>query len=158
MARVATFDIMKGIGIIAVIMGHIDALPYNLRIFIFSFHMPLFFIIAGYFFKPNNNFKLKFEKDFSRLVIPYLFSVFFIFLMEIIVELINNEKPSLIRDIIAILYGTGGTHFSLFFSDVPGLGPIWFLLALFWCRLQSKLQNFRDIRKSLCSFLRPYLN
>ena len=50
-------DIMKGIGIIAVIIGHmwnVPEVPY--RNFIFSFHMPLFFLIAGYFYKPNSDF------------------------------------------------------------------------------------------------------
>ena len=38
-------DIVKGIGIISVVVGHIFYTPY-----IYAFHMPLFFIIGGFLF------------------------------------------------------------------------------------------------------------
>jgi fucose 4-O-acetylase-like acetyltransferase len=50
--REDVFDIMKGVGIILMIIGHC-AIPRLLWHFIFSFHMPLFFIISGFFFKPK---------------------------------------------------------------------------------------------------------
>lgn len=43
-----TCDIMKCIGIIAVIAGHLTLAGHR---FIFSWHMPLFFITAGYFYQ-----------------------------------------------------------------------------------------------------------
>ena len=48
--RNITFDIIKAIGILLVIIGH---LADNFKIFIgiiYIFHMPLFFIVSGYFF------------------------------------------------------------------------------------------------------------
>jgi len=50
--RILYFDIAKGIAILAVIIGHLGGLPDILGRFIFSFHMPLFFLISGYFMKP----------------------------------------------------------------------------------------------------------
>lgn len=52
--RDISFDIAKGIGIILVVIGHYvpDDAPLwytGLVRFIYYFHMPLFFIIAGYF-------------------------------------------------------------------------------------------------------------
>lgn len=45
--RNVTFDIMKGIGILAVIIGHINDIPYMpYRHICFSFHMPLFFFVG----------------------------------------------------------------------------------------------------------------
>lgn len=44
-----TISIMKGIGIILMVIGHAEA-PELLTNFIYTFHMPLFFIAAGYFF------------------------------------------------------------------------------------------------------------
>ena len=45
--RDIVFDIMKGIGILAVMIGHYNDIPYMpIRHFCFSFHMPLYFIIA----------------------------------------------------------------------------------------------------------------
>lgn len=48
--RVEYLDFAKGIGVILVIMGHMPSIvPNGIRMWIFSFHMPLFFVIAGYF-------------------------------------------------------------------------------------------------------------
>lgn len=51
-----TIDITKGIGILLVIVGHTGGLPADTYIhhFIYSFHMPLFFILGGFLFKPSN--------------------------------------------------------------------------------------------------------
>ena len=50
MERNRVFDIMKGVGILSVILGHMDIESYWRNV-IYSFHMPLFFILAGYFFR-----------------------------------------------------------------------------------------------------------
>ncbi len=46
-----TFDIIKGICILLMIVGHCPV--STLVILIYSFHMPVFFFIAGYFKKMN---------------------------------------------------------------------------------------------------------
>lgn len=51
--RNRSIDIMKGIGILLVVIGHLvygTSYPFRL---IFSFHMPLFFLISGYNTKPT---------------------------------------------------------------------------------------------------------
>lgn len=50
LTRNDTITIAKGIGIILMVMGH-SALPKPLSQFIYVFHMPLFFLVAGYCFK-----------------------------------------------------------------------------------------------------------
>ena len=45
---------MKGIGILLVIIGHQDGVAVPLKHFIYAFHMPLFFILAGCFYKPKD--------------------------------------------------------------------------------------------------------
>lgn len=131
-------DIMKGIGIIAVIIGHmgnVPSVPY--RNFIFSFHMPLFFIIAGYFFKPNNNFKNKIKSDFSRLVIPYIFTALILLCFNVLQSLVGEEKNTdvITTGIVSALFCSGSGHSSLIWGNIPAIGAIWFLLALFWCRV-----------------------
>ena len=49
MNRDTTISISKGIAIILMVIAHAEA-PGWLCKFIFEFHMPLFFITAGYFF------------------------------------------------------------------------------------------------------------
>lgn len=49
--RIVSFDILKGGGILLVILGHIQ-IPYMLKTVIYSFHIPLFFFVSGCFFRP----------------------------------------------------------------------------------------------------------
>lgn len=48
--REIKYDIAKGLGIILMVAAHAN-IPA--KSFIYLFHMPLFFIISGYFFKPE---------------------------------------------------------------------------------------------------------
>lgn len=51
MERLKWIDIAKGIGVLLVIAGHMHAMPTVIKNFIYGFHMPLFFMLAGYCFK-----------------------------------------------------------------------------------------------------------
>ena len=82
--RDTSFDIMKGIAILLVVLGHsvpdqasssgIASYPlYLMRTIIYSFHMPVFFFVSGYFMHiPLKEGFQKFVKDKSiRLMVPY---------------------------------------------------------------------------------------
>lgn len=43
-------DILKGIGAILVVIGHLVLYEGNAKVYIYSFHMPLFFFISGYLY------------------------------------------------------------------------------------------------------------
>ena len=49
MKRDTVISICKGIAIILMVIGHADC-PRDISIFLYEFHMPLFFMAAGYFF------------------------------------------------------------------------------------------------------------
>ena len=66
--RVNYFDIAKGIGMVCVILEHLSLSAVNMVVF--TFHMPLFFIISGYFLK-KQDMKLLVRKKFRQLLIPY---------------------------------------------------------------------------------------
>lgn len=53
--RIESLDIAKGFGILIVVLGHVLR-PNDvfLKEFIFSFHMPLFFILSGFVLKTEN--------------------------------------------------------------------------------------------------------
>lgn len=80
-ARVGYYDMAKLVAISAVIYGHCiqhyldqDPLLNPVYLFIYSFHMPLFMIISGYF--SCNSLKLDFlpflKKKSLQLLLPYL--------------------------------------------------------------------------------------
>ena len=123
--RNTTIDIMKGITILLVILGHFDSIP-DIKHWILSFHMPLFFIIAGYFHKPQFNYNT-FKKDINRLVIPYVFTMGILLVYSFSINILYRYTPDV------FLLTLGGAIFpneTNFANSVP----VWFLLALFWCR------------------------
>ena len=65
-------DIAKGIGITAVVLGHSGS---SIAYYLYWFHMPLFFIISGYLFKPHEDWATLSNWLYKRtcqLLIPYL--------------------------------------------------------------------------------------
>lgn len=130
--RLGYFDIAKGIGILAVIMGH-TIWDSPLKQCIFSFHMPLFFLISGFFFRKKDS-RICLKQNVKHLIIPYIFTCFGIMISSVIINCILNSQeqiPSSLKEwFIASLYGSGGVHEIPF--HIPQIGAIWFLWALFF--------------------------
>ena len=75
MDRVNWVDNAKGIGILLVILGHLPWINGDMHHCIFSFHMPLFFIITGFFLTRSierESFGVMLTKKFKSLVVPFL--------------------------------------------------------------------------------------
>ena len=73
-SRDNTIDIMKGITILLMVYAHISDAEIVNRI-IFSFHMPLFFLLGGYLSKDVSDCKgllLYTGKNARRLILPYI--------------------------------------------------------------------------------------
>lgn len=146
--RDCTIDIMKGIGVYLVIMGHMvrsDQVGEGVWSYIYSFHMPMFFIISGYLFKVKENYTwLRFLKNKTKhILIPYtvLFFVSFFFynaIMEFKVDELKN-----IGSLIKAYFLSGN------YLDQSSVGnfPLWFLPLLFIAinvfYFISKIKNIR---------------
>lgn len=72
--RVTWLDMLKGIGIFFVVLGHAP-IDLWLKSYIFSFHMPLFFFASGYLFDGAKyaRFKDFFKRKFKTLMLPYIY-------------------------------------------------------------------------------------
>lgn len=70
--RVSWIDIAKGISIIAMVAGH-SSIPLGLSRWIWSFHMPLFFLVSGIFTFKEDSFIQLLKRRIRQLLIPYLF-------------------------------------------------------------------------------------
>lgn len=68
--RFEWIDIAKGFACLLVIVGHTISPESALYRYIFSFHMPLFFILAGYTFNPKPLMSLV-TSSAKRLLLPY---------------------------------------------------------------------------------------
>ena len=109
-------------------------MPY--RHFIFTFHMPLFFILGGYFYKPTEDFWGRCKKDARRLIVPYAFTALLLILYSFVSDIVvKNSYQQFLRTLLAAVFGSGSEHSSLIWGNMPYIGAIWFLLALFWCRV-----------------------
>lgn len=79
--RIGFIDTSKGILIILVVIGHVtnfNTIPTAiLKTWLYSFHIPAFFIISGILISPNKLLNLSFicffKKKFFRLLVPYIF-------------------------------------------------------------------------------------
>ena len=93
--RVQLVDLAKGLGMILVIIGH-SGIPIKLQWWIWSFHMPLFFIISGFLY--NHNLNISFigilTKKTKSLLVPYLYFTL------IILVLLSIIKPIFILNIL----------------------------------------------------------
>lgn len=76
--RDIAFDIAKGIGIVLMVIGHYirSMLPSSIAFtrFIYHFHMPLFFLIAGFFYERSTrkeSYGAFVWNKFQRLMFPY---------------------------------------------------------------------------------------
>lgn len=121
--RNADIDILKGIGIVAMIAGHV---PVNqiLVHFIYIFHMPLFFWISGYLYK-RKDFPISViaKKYFRKLFIPYFFGGVCGYCLWLI-----EMKPISFQQGLAPVV-------SLFFFNTDGMpiaGALWYLTAIFF--------------------------
>ncbi len=68
--RITWIDMAKGYGILAVFIGHmVQSSPLGL--FVYSFHLPLFFFISGYLFKTDGNLWHFLKKKARSILLPY---------------------------------------------------------------------------------------
>lgn len=79
--RISYYDLMKGIAIILVVVGHIMQFAFGYKTsevvnMLGIFHMPIFFYISGFFlYKEDTNLRGMLNKLYKRilnLLIPYL--------------------------------------------------------------------------------------
>ena len=134
--RITEIDIMKGIAILCVMIGHTCWIPC-IRTFIYSFHIPLFFLVSGYFAKTyhtdNDDFKGFVSRNAKQLLIPYLVLACFSALYALVLSFMQGDFRILVRDMIRYFIAMDKTWDNTLFDQ--WVTPAWFLPALFWARL-----------------------
>ena len=127
--RMDYIDTLKGIGILFVVYAHVNYTPLPLML-IYSFHMPLFFIISGMLFRSDryNNFAGFLRRRFVTLIVPYLIfsfaAMFYAFVSErVYPELHDFDRGEYIAYFLQILLAQGS-------HGVLNI-PLWFVPCLF---------------------------
>lgn len=120
--RLSHIDIARGIGILIVVAGHnwiILSSKGELYRIVYSFHIPLFFVLAGTFFNPNKSFRLTLKEKFQTLLVPYFFTSLAV---ELIALAFNFNLDLFLKSLFWVAYGTG--------TQMRWVG-FWFLPQLF---------------------------
>ena len=134
MKRLKELDILRGIAICLMVFGHTwftKEATIEMERLIYGFHMPLFFVISGFFYKSPESYasvKRIVLKKARTLLIPY-----FVFgIIYTIVDQFVWKEYGLLESIRNILLFPTGTSNKLSETSlIPGESALWFLMALF---------------------------
>lgn len=125
------FDVLRGFGILCVVLGHVLNEKFGnieteiVRKFIYTYHLPLFFFISGYFTKKDSFFNF-IKRKIKTLYLPcLLISMFSLLLIPVWVKFGALKQPdiyTLQHKVIQIL---------CFKADGFFIGACWFFPLLF---------------------------
>lgn len=115
MLRISYLDYARSFTMLLVIWGHFyngdNTIPHH---YIYSFHMPLFFLVSGMLHKYSDS--IPFTKYLKTLLLPIVFF-------------------NVVCGIILSVFEGGSFLQTCFDKNFFVDGPTWFLLALFYCKL-----------------------
>lgn len=145
-------SIAKAIGIILMVVGHV----YNKESwgvhYIYMFHMPLFFVLSGYFFKyplSKNDVLAFVKKKVAGLYIPYLlWTIFFILIHNFLLNYEIGTDMYGIHNMFISIFKSAAT----FVSTERVLVGFWFLKALFSACLYTALFGYATQTKKVTVF------
>lgn len=117
--RLESADIYRGIGIVFMVMAHIG-FGQVFDHFVHAFHMPMFFLLSGFFFKMRS-FGAFFTSKIKSLIVPFLgYSI-----GTYVVWSLKVSKPESSLGYILVFMNSSG-----FIA-----GALWFLTALFFANV-----------------------
>ncbi len=154
--RIVYLDVAKGIGMLLVVLGHVEYVSMEIRQFISAFHMPLFFLISGILIQEKHEEEKSFAKLARRkarnIMIPYV-------IFSLLSFCIEGARITL----------KGLDEWNIIFRQLyqscclQGVSTLWFLPALFISELvfigmRKKLSNKATVALSavlvvLCGWL-----
>lgn len=133
--RNETYDLMKGIALILMMLCHLVYTEGPVKHFIYSFHMPLFFILAGVFAKnieDISSFKDFTLKNAKRLLLPYVATMLMLCVWGGIQSIAKHDVSFFLRHFFSMITASADEWNPRW--GLINAGPMWFLIALFWVR------------------------
>lgn len=137
--RILWIDISKGIGIILVLIGHVSQNQY-INSFIYSFHMPLFFIISGYLYNDKPKY---IRKKIKSILIPYLFLAIISFIYWYFIERYLREQDIKPLNAFFNIWLAKGGDTNYVFNVALWFLPCLFVTELIFHFLIKRIKNTR---------------
>ncbi len=132
--RLDYIDVCKALGIILVILGHTYNIPHHLYNIIYSFHMPLFFILSGYTFNRDKNINMSFGEFISKKSKQYLIPYFIFCIANLGIQiawaLVFSSHDITLDYLITNVKGILLCYSNM--ANMPNCSPLWFLVCLFF--------------------------
>ena len=129
--RIIYLDIAKGIGILLVVLGHLN-LEFVFKNIIYSFHMPLFFYLGGVVSLSRNEIPWHNIKKFLFLYLMFGFCFACIIMIQ------NRSFD------IELIYDMFKSN-PISIYNIKWFGVFWFILAYSIVLILSKIKNFQSI-------------
>ena len=121
--RINYIDATRGIAILSVVIGHLVPIGQGIGQYLYSFHMPIFFIISGMLMFYNESWKSQSLMSIaSRKAKSLLFPYFSFSILSLVYILIRNGLKAAIEQ----------SFVTLFFD---GILTLWFLPALYFAEI-----------------------
>ena len=137
-------DVAKGLGILFIVLGHVVPNAWMNQI-LYSFHVPLFFILSGFTYQCKSDKKRFYVSKGKRLLIPYfVFAVISIVIFFVMAKIVHiSEDARILPNLAGMLYGNSNTGYMMWNR------PLWFLPCLF-CSFVF-LDSFETVIRNLPS-------
>lgn len=166
--RIFELDIARVICMYLVVFGHLYSYGGGnpIRVWIYSFHMALFFFVSGILHKERASFNASVAHFAKALLLPAVvfgavYLVLFIPLTYFNVSLYNDfTTPPVDNHLPFLSYTVAMLKFvlidALYGHSLPD-GVIWFLVALFYCKVWTLLLDRRPLLVGACYLLLFYV-
>ena len=142
--RVLWVDVAKGICLALMVLGHYRGFPDGIKLWIYSFHMPAFFLLSGMLHRNVNSFPKFLIKKSRALLVPFIFWSG----VMLVTSLVMNVPAGL-----SLIDGVIQT----FLWNDPLSQPLWFLYTLFLTEIfYYPIQRMSNVNKVIvggCLFL-----
>jgi acyltransferase len=150
--RTQWIDSAKGLGILLIFFGHVysTVTPSALYVYIYAFHVPLFFFISGLTLRPGAGpLGSVVQKKLRTLIVPYLWYALLGYLFYVAGYLLAQRQG---LQVPQFDYGLWQPLAGIFFGTIGEgriiNGPVWFVMSLFWTFMLGYLVN-THVRSSL---------
>lgn len=132
-------DAAKVIGVFLVVWAHLHGIYSNERLYIYSFHMPLFFLLSGMLHKFNNHIQVK--KYIKKILYPvavYFIIYSFLYLFFVKTNILEDCQMTMstVEDGLIMKYLRCNLLALIHGGDCSNV-VLWFLFALFYCKFAT---------------------
>ncbi len=133
--RLLWVDQIKGIAFFLVTLGHASGINRTFHSYLYSFHMPLFFMVTGLNLNIDRIYETPFtsyfSKMFKRMIVPYVWLNFFSLTIRYFTSVFITHKP---LNVVNFLRGIIVANTAIDSSPSPAT-PTYYIVLLFLAQL-----------------------